>query len=97
MKNLIVLFLIITNVLYLSNISEGNNNINDDDDRRGAIRGIIIDQATGQAMEYANIAIYNSADSSLVTGGITRNNGEFEIKGMPLGEYYIEAHFVGFE
>jgi len=97
MKNLIVLFLIITNVLYLSNISERNNNINDDDDRRGAIRAIIIDQATGQAMEYANIAIYNSADSSLVTGGITRNNGEFEIKGMPLGEYYLEAHFIGFE
>lgn len=68
-----------------------------DDDKPGTIKGVIVDNATGQAMEYANIAIYNKEDSTLVTGGITGNNGQFEIKGMPLGEYYLEAHFIGFE
>ena len=68
-----------------------------DDDKPGTIKGVIVDNTTGQAMEYANIAIYNKEDSTLVTGGITGNNGTFEIKGMPLGEYYLEAHFIGFE
>ena len=96
MKNLTGLVLILFNLLFLSNISGGHIFFTDDD-KRGAIRGIIIDRATGQAMEYANVAIYNKADSSLVTGGITKNNGEFEITVMAPGEYFLEAHFIGFE
>lgn len=68
-----------------------------DDDKPGTIKGVIIDNTTGQAMEYANVAIYNKEDSTLITGSITGVNGEFEIKGMPLGEYYLEAQFIGFE
>jgi len=96
MKNLIRTLLIFFNVLYLGNISESTPKFNDDD-KRGAIRGVIIDKATGQAMEYANIAVYSKADSSLVTGGITGNSGEFEITGMAPGEYFLEANFIGFE
>lgn len=90
------------NLLILVNFLFINSNVSGietfaDDDKPGTIKGVIVDNATGQAMEYANIAIYNKEDSTLVTGGITGNNGEFEIKGMPLGEYYLEAHFIGFE
>jgi outer membrane receptor protein involved in Fe transport len=67
-----------------------------DDDKPGIIKGEIIEESTGQALEYANIAIYNKSDSSLVTGGITNENGQFEIKGMQMGEYYLEAQFIGF-
>jgi outer membrane receptor protein involved in Fe transport len=48
-------------------------------------------------MEYANIAIYNLVDSSLVTGGITNGKGEFEIRGISFGDYYLEAKFIGFD
>jgi outer membrane receptor protein involved in Fe transport len=68
-----------------------------DDDKPGTIKGEIIEASTGQALEYANVAIYNQTDSSLITGGITNGKGEFEIKGMQMGEYYLEAQFIGFE
>jgi outer membrane receptor protein involved in Fe transport len=48
-------------------------------------------------MEYANIAIYSNSDSKLVTGSIADEKGSFEIGGLPFGEYYIEANFIGFE
>ena len=66
------------------------------DDKPGTIKGIIIDVQTSEPMEYANVAVYNSEDSSLVTGGITNENGEFEIRGMSYGNYYLEAQFIGF-
>ncbi len=67
------------------------------DENSGVIKGVIIDQATGQPMEYANVAIYTMPDSMLFTGGITNFNGEFEIKGLQFGDYYLEANFIGFE
>ncbi|MBN1985039.1 MAG: TonB-dependent receptor [Prolixibacteraceae bacterium] len=73
-----------------------NNNTDDDDDKPGVIRGTIIDETTGQPMEYANVAVYSTKDSSLITGGITDEKGEFEITGMSYGEYYMEANFIGF-
>ena len=67
-----------------------------DDDKRGKITGMVMDETTKQPMEYANIAIYNIGDSSLVTGGITDENGVFEITGTGFGEFYLEANFIGF-
>jgi outer membrane receptor protein involved in Fe transport len=96
MKNLLIAKLILINLFIFSNFANAFPFFTDDD-KPGAIKGVIVDNATGQAMEFANIAIYTKADSMLVTGGITKNNGEFEIRGMPLGEYYLEAHFIGFE
>jgi hypothetical protein len=65
--------------------------------RSGRIKGLIVDSHTQQPMEYANIAIYNKRDSSLVTGGITNSNGQFEIGGLGFGIYYAEANFIGYE
>lgn len=65
--------------------------------RSGRVRGIIIDSGTQQPMEYANIAIYNKNDSSLVTGGITNQDGQFDISGLGFGVYYAEANFIGYE
>lgn len=67
-----------------------------DDSKSGIIKGVIIDVQTDEPMEYANVAIYNSADSSLVTGGITNQAGKFEITGVDFGDYYLEAKFIGF-
>ncbi len=68
-----------------------------DDDKPGTIKGKIVDETSQTPMEYANIAVYSHDDSSLVSGGITNEKGEFEIRGITLGEYYIEANFIGFD
>ncbi len=65
--------------------------------RSGRIRGTIIEAGSNQPMEYANIAIYNQEDSSLVTGGITNSQGNFEIGGLAFGMYYVEANFIGYD
>jgi len=65
--------------------------------KNGVIKGIIIDADTSTPMEYANIAIYSKKDSKLVTGGISNAEGAFEISNLPLGVYYVEAKFIGFE
>ena len=63
---------------------------------KGMIKGRIADVVTKQNMEYANIAAYNMTDSTLVTGGITNENGEFEIGPFNPGTYYLDANFIGF-
>ncbi|MFH0999694.1 MAG: TonB-dependent receptor, partial [Bacteroidota bacterium] len=99
MKKIIGIIFIGFALLILSNpIKANNSNFNNaDDDKPGIIKGLIIDVATDQPMEYANVAIYNKVDSSLISGGITNQKGEFEINGMTYGEYYLEANFIGFD
>jgi hypothetical protein len=96
MRNLIKTVLIIFNLLYFNYISESRTGFNSDD-KPGIIKGVIVDIQSKEPMEYANIAIYNLVDSSLVTGGITNGKGEFEIRGISFGDYYLEAKFIGFD
>ncbi|PTN07678.1 TonB-dependent receptor domain-containing protein [Mangrovibacterium marinum] len=63
---------------------------------KSVIKGKIIEKDSKAPMEYANISIYKTADSSLVTGGITNQNGEFSIGKLDNGSYYVEANFIGF-
>jgi outer membrane receptor protein involved in Fe transport len=67
-----------------------------DDSRAVRITGIVLDETSGSRMEFANIAVYREADSTLVSGGITNEKGYFEIEGIDFGEYYLEAKFIGF-
>ncbi len=96
MKKLSGLFIIMICLNSLANATFEKNLIYVDDDKPGKIKGIILDVLTQQPMEYANIAIYSITDSSLVTGGITNEDGIFNISGMSYGDYYLEANFIGF-
>lgn len=60
------------------------------------IRGKVIEKGSGAAMEYANISVFNSSDSSLVSGGITDAEGMFRIGNLSPGLFYVEANFIGF-
>lgn len=63
----------------------------------GKIKGKIFDAETKTPMEYANVAVYRKQDSKLVTGSIASATGAFEITDLPMGTYYVEANFIGFE
>ena len=60
------------------------------------IKGKVVEQESNAAMEYANIAVFNSSDSTLVTGGITDTQGIFRIGNLNPGRFYVEANFIGF-
>lgn len=62
----------------------------------GTVKGKVIDKNDNLPIEYANIAFYRMRDSTLVTGGITNANGEFSIDKVPMGRYYAEVKFIGY-
>lgn len=63
---------------------------------KSAITGKVIEKDSKAPMEYANISIFNAADSSLVSGGITNDQGLFNVGKLKAGAYYVEANFIGF-
>jgi len=65
--------------------------------RSGEIKGKIIDQATSQPVEYANILLLKTKDSSMVSGIITNNKGEFILDKIPAGIYYLKISFIGYK
>ncbi len=63
----------------------------------GTVKGLIIDKEDGQPLEFVSVAIYNVTDKSLVTGTVSNDQGIFEIKGLVIGEYYLEVTYIGYD
>ncbi len=62
----------------------------------GIIRGSVYVEGDGP-LEYANVVLYKTTDSSLVTGTVTNTEGKFVLKKVPFGRYYLELDFIGFK
>ncbi|MGB1003361.1 MAG: TonB-dependent receptor domain-containing protein [Salibacteraceae bacterium] len=62
----------------------------------GEIIGKVIDNQTLEPLEYTNVALYSTTDSSLITGTITSKNGEFNLDKVKSGSYYLVVNFVGY-
>jgi len=62
----------------------------------GAASGTVVDAATEASIVSATAALWNAADSSLVTGAITTDDGTFTIEGIRPGQYYLRVSFVGY-
>jgi len=65
--------------------------------KKASITGTIVDAASGQPIEYANLVLLNPADSSMVNGTISGTDGSFLMEGIDVGIYQLKAHFIGFE
>ncbi len=96
MKNIVLIMFVLISLGGFANTDEEMKSVNPDDDGKGKITGIVVEHTTETPMEFANIAVYNLMDSSLITGGITNEKGEFEIADVQFGEYFLEANFIGF-
>lgn len=95
-KKILVLVFFITAVKSYASFEEESKVNGLDDDRKGKITGTILEKNSEIPLEFANVAIYNKKDSALVTGGITDENGVFEINNLSDGDYYLVANFIGF-
>jgi len=62
----------------------------------GTIRGVVRDAATNQPLTAASIGVWSAADSVLVTGGNTRQDGTFRIEGLRPGAYYLRVTQLGY-
>ena len=63
----------------------------------GQVRGKVIDQKSNQPIEFATVALFNAIDSSLVTGTITDQEGNFQATKIKEGSYYVKVNFLGYE
>lgn len=59
----------------------------------GTISGKVVDQKN-VPVSYATIAIKEGA--AVITGGITDDNGDFQIKNLALKNYTVEVAFIGY-
>ncbi len=62
-----------------------------------SIKGKVVDDANGQPLEFATVAVKRMRDSSLVSGTITNTAGEFKIADIGPGGYSVEIAFIGYE
>ena len=61
----------------------------------GLVVGKVIETGEERALQFASVSVYKTSDQSIITGGITDENGRFKIE-VPYGEYYILIDFMGF-
>jgi len=63
----------------------------------GVVRGKVVDDQSNSPMEYVSVRIFRFRDSTIVSGTLTDKNGNFEIKNLPFGRYYLVLKFIGFK
>lgn len=64
--------------------------------KSGTLTGIVVDTQTNEPLPYVTIVIKDNTDQILL-GGITDDNGKFDIDKIPLGENKIEIQFIGYK
>jgi outer membrane receptor protein involved in Fe transport len=62
----------------------------------GSVSGCIIDSTYQFPLQYANIILYNASTGDQATGGISGDDGCFELAGVRPGAYYLEVKFMGY-
>ncbi len=65
-------------------------------DARHVVSGTVLDSETGDPMEFAQVAMLAPLDSSMVDGGITDQQGEFQLQAPEAGDYLLNIRFVGY-
>ncbi len=61
------------------------------------ISGKIADKNTKESILYATIIIKSKTSNNTITGGITDENGTFEISKIPVNEFLVEVQFIGYK
>jgi len=89
--NKIITFFIFIALLCYSLFSHGQTN------DKFSISGTLIDSISKLPIEYASVALYKKADTSLVSGTITDAKGLFTITNVPSGKFIVKFSFVGYK
>ena len=88
MKNIFIVAILIA-FAFMSNIAFSQSNTS-------SIKGTVVDKVSNKPLESAAVQLFNSADSSLVTGTLTDVNGSFLINDIPEGKYYVRISYIGY-
>jgi iron complex outermembrane recepter protein len=62
----------------------------------GNIQGKISDEALNP-VDFANVTLHNSSDSSLVKAALSDENGQFDLENLKAGNYFLQVSHLSFE
>ena len=61
------------------------------------VSGKVSDKQTAEAVEMANVLLFNAADSSLTGYAYTEDDGSFAVECSKAGNYYLSVSVIGYE
>jgi len=61
------------------------------------LTGKILDKVDDKPIEYGSLILYNQSDSAMVDGAVSTMSGQFQIKEIKPGNYYLLVKFLGYE
>lgn len=61
------------------------------------VSGIVLDEGTGEAIEYATIALYQLPDSTLIDGQVSDEEGRFRFEKVKASDFYLSVQFMGYQ
>jgi outer membrane receptor protein involved in Fe transport len=61
------------------------------------VKGKVVDGLTKESVPYASIVIKSNTTNKIISGGITDDNGNFEVKNIPNENLNLEVQFIGYK
>ncbi len=93
MKKIVFILLIIPIIIFAQGPEQGGKN----SQISGSLTGFVFDMASKKPLEYCNVVVHKTRDSSVVNGAVTDNTGAFKIENIPAGRYYLAVSFIGYD
>ena len=66
-------------------------------EQKWVVSGKVFDRQTDEAVDFANVLLYSSSDSTLASNTNTQADGSFTIESGKAGNYYLTISFIGYE
>lgn len=73
------------------------NALQGQDKKTFLIKGKLKDQVNMQGMAFTTVALRRAADSTLITGTMSNDAGEFSLRAIPSGKYRVEISAIGYD
>jgi outer membrane receptor protein involved in Fe transport len=96
MKNLICLLFLLLSFALFAQKPNGATNL----PAIGRLYGKVIDAATKEKLGYASVTVLRALPNgkdSLINGGLTLENGDFNLTALPMGALKIKVTFLGYK
>jgi len=65
--------------------------------QRGTIEGIVTDSLEAIPLQYAQVGLFRTADSALVDGTMTGQEGSYKLDKVRHGSYYLDISYIGYK
>lgn len=95
-RSILIPMILIVNLIFGQNHYPGGGMNRENMPKDALIKGVIKDETSKKPVQFANAALFRAKDSSVVAGTVADENGNFIMKNIPYGRYYLVIDFIGY-